>query len=74
VIAGKINENTYTVTLYDWDGRHDDYIAGHLRRCGDTEDSDEQYWRFYPNNGLAPICAGDLKRLSDFMADLNRNL
>ena len=74
MITDRIDKYTYTVTLYDWDYRHDDYIAGHLRRSDVKEDSDKQYWRFYPNNGLAPICAGDLKKLAEFIAEINANL
>lgn len=70
----KIDDNTYMVELYDWDGRHDEYVAGHVKRDPDSTWEDGRFWRFYPANDLAPICAGDLKRLSDFIRDHNRDI
>lgn len=74
MITEKINDFTYRVHLYDWDTRHDDYVAGHLKRDDRHDDSDRYYWRFYPNNDLAPISAGDLRWLSNVIVGLNKNI
>ncbi len=74
MITEKIDKFTYKVELYDWDKRHDDYIAGYLRRDNEDEDSDRFYWRFYPCDGLAPICAGDLSKISKFIRQMNLRL
>ena len=74
MITEKIDDFTYKIELYDWDIRHDDYIAGYLKRNKSDEDSDTFYWRFYSNDGLAPICAGDLSKLSKFIKKLNSEL
>jgi len=76
MLTTKVGETTYKVELYDWDVRHNDYLAGKVMRFptdGDS-DSDSHHWRFYPANDLAPICAGDLKRLSEFIVGLNAEI
>ena len=70
----KKSETEYLVLLYDWDNRHDDYLAGTVKRYPDDEDSDRFYFRFYPSQFLAPICASDLSRLSKEISKLNSGL
>lgn len=71
MLTKKIDETTYKIELYDWDIRHEDYLAGYVKRDPSDEDNDANYWRFYPCDGLAPLSAGDLKRLSTFIINLN---
>ena len=74
MLTEKISPTGYAVTLYDWDIRHDDYLAGTINRDTTDEDSDRFYWRFYPAGDLSPICAGDLRKLSAFIVDLNKDI
>tara|TARA_R110000851_G_scaffold199872_1_gene350956 strand:- start:262 stop:504 length:243 start_codon:yes stop_codon:yes gene_type:complete len=74
MLTEKISPTGYTVTLYDWDIRHDDYLAGTIKRDTTDEDSDRFYWRFYPIGDLSPICAGDLRKLSEFIQTLNKDI
>ena len=68
----KINENEHEVFVYDWIELHDDYVCGHVKRQPDAdEDSDLRYWMFYPVGGNKPLMVGDLKRLYEFIAELN---
>ena len=72
MITEKISSIGYSVTLYDWDIRHDDYLAGTIKRDPSDEDSDRYYWRFYPIGDLTAINAGDLRKLSKFIEGLNK--
>ena len=70
--TNKINENEYSVTIYDWIGNHDDYICGNVKRVPDAdEESDLRCWMFYPIGGNTPMNVGDLRRIYAFMAELN---
>lgn len=72
MIATKINDNKYEVEFYDWLNKHDDYIVGFIKRDPSAdEESDERYWLFYPNGDKTAINAGELRRLSKFIAELN---
>lgn len=75
MLTEKIDDLTYQIELYDWDTHRGDYIAGYLKRDDSDEaiDTDRCYWRFYPSNWLAPISAGDLDKLSKFIANLNKS-
>jgi len=74
MITNKINENKYSVTIYDWTENHDDYICGHVCRDIDAdEESDLRYWLFYPTGGIVPMNAGDLRSIYMFIAELNTN-
>ncbi len=67
----KIDENKYSVEIYDWIDLHDDYVCGYIMRDPDAdEESDLRYWMFYPA-GKKPIMVGDLRRIYTFMSDLN---
>lgn len=72
----KISENEYQVILYDSIGELDDYVAGLIKRepkVNDWDNGDEHYFMFYPSC-FSPICAGDLKRISELCAKLNKTL
>jgi len=72
MITNKIDENTYSVEVYDWIESHDDYICGYIKRDpGPDDESDLQYWLFYPNGGKVPLNARDLKRIEIIMRELN---
>lgn len=74
--AIKINENCYNIEVYDWVVLHDEYICGQVVRKpneNEYEDSDLRYWMFYPSGHTKPLNAGDLRKISYFMAELNMN-
>jgi len=73
MLTNKINENEYSVTIYDWINKHDDYICGTVKREPEADEgSDLRYWMFYPVGENTPINAGDLNRLRMFIANLNK--
>ena len=72
MITRQINENEYEVKIYDWLELHDDYLCGHIKRNPNAdEESDLRYWMFYPIGGLKPLMVGDLRRIYQFMSELN---
>jgi len=74
LFTDKIVDTKYKVELYDWDVRQDKYLVGYVKRSPSKLDSDMYFWRFYPSNDLAPICAGDLDRLASFIRELNSGI
>lgn len=75
MITKQINENEYEVQVYDWVELHDDYICGHIKRQLDAdEESDLRYWMFYPIGGQKPLMVGDLRRIYNFMSEMNVNI
>jgi len=68
----KIDDKQYEITVYDWIGKHDDYVAGHVSRVPDSdEDSDLRYWMFYPIGGTIPMNCGDIRRIFNLISELN---
>lgn len=66
----KISDNEYQAITYDWIFGRDDYVCGVVKRKI-VEDTDLKYFLFYPQSGI-PLNAGDLKRLSYKIAELNK--
>ena len=68
-----INDNAYEIELDGWVYEHDDYICGHVKRdLLAPEGSDLRFWMFYPCEEGRPMNAGDLKRIAEFTAKLNK--
>jgi len=75
MIKNKVNDTEYEILLYDWITKHDDYMAGTVKRNPNADDeSDERYWMFFPNGNTTAINAGQLNRLSIFIRELNSEL
>lgn len=72
MLTRQIDDNTHEITIYDWVNKHDDYVAGLVKRdLKADEESDLRFWMFYPCGGITPLNAGDLRRLYSFIAELN---
>ena len=72
MLTNKVEENKYSVTIYDWVSKHDDYICGYVSRdINADEESDLRYWMFYPVGGSIPMNVRDLKEIYLFIAGLN---
>lgn len=76
MLCFQTDENEYAIELYDDSVLHDDYIAGVVKRQPQKEDDTEwdgHYFMFHPQT-IYPICAGDLRRISELCAKLNSTL
>ena len=70
--ATRVNENEYSVSIYDWVGCHDDYICGHIKRKpNESRESDLRFWMFYPIGGVVPMNCGNLRRIYELISELN---
>lgn len=73
MLTKKIDENKYSVTIYDWIGKHDDYICGYASRdINAGDESDLRYWMFFPVGSSVPMNTGDLRGIYMFIAELNK--
>lgn len=73
MLVKKLSSDKYEVQVYDWVELHDEYICGHVRRQPDAdEESDLRYWMFYPIGGSKPLMVDDLRRIYEFMSELNK--
>ena len=72
----KLDDNTYSVILYDWVHLHEDYEAGEIKRNPevDSEDSDEYYWMYSPSSEVKYLSVGDMRKIMEFMVKLNEDL
>lgn len=75
MITQQIDSNSYEVFIYDWVEDHEDYLCGHIKRNPNAdEESDLIYWMFYPVGVEKPMNAGDMRRIFEFITDLNRSI
>lgn len=69
--AIKVSEDKYEINIFDFVDLCDDYVCGHVKRQPDSgEDSELQWWMFYPTT-TKPLSAGNLKKIRDFIVRLN---
>lgn len=74
MLTRQLNDNEFEVQVYDWIELHDEYLCGHVKRQPDAdEESDLRYWMFYPIGESKPLMVGDLRRIYEFMAKLNKD-
>lgn len=74
MLTKKLNDNEFEIQIYDWVDLHDDYVCGHAKIDRDAdEDSDLSYWMFYPVGDKKPMSAGSLRRISEFVVELNKD-
>ena len=72
MLTKKISETCHEIAIYDSIYLHDDYVVGHVRRNPNAdEESDLRHWLFYPCGMVKPISCGSLKKLFEFISDLN---
>lgn len=76
MITKMISDWQYEVTLHDWVITHEDYVAGYVCRVPFTnpEDFEGYFWHFYGTYSKAPLNVGDLRKLYEFIAELNEKL
>lgn len=74
MIINALDESTFEILIYDLVNLHDDYICGHLKiDRHEDEDSELKFWMFYPIGCRTPINAGDMKKISELISNLNRH-
>ena len=70
MLINKINDNEFSVTVYDWIELHDDYICGAIKRDSSGDSDEMSFWMFYPAT-LKPLNCGDMRKIVAELSRLN---
>lgn len=76
MLTKQVTPTCFIVTLDTLNYINQEYMVGHIKRYdNENPNSDLFYWMFYPlNSNTLPLSVGDLREISKFIANLNREL